>query len=139
MKRRIWIALALTGVVAIALLFGVQFSRTDRVTYENFQQIAIGMQEAYGHRSLSEPDEVTYCAGLPNERFLFIPWWRRKTWHGSTMSVSISIDQHGTVTDACTEHRVTFFVKVRQWLGLEQPRFTPYRIHGGVGPASSSI
>lgn len=140
MKRRWWIVAGFTAAGAIAMAVAVAGFREDRVNYEAFHEIEIGMEEAEVIRILGQPDEVAYCEGMKNERFFLLDGWWRKTWRGGSMNISVSIGGAGQVTDAWTEHPDTLVVKFLRWIGLrEAPPPSPYRIHGGVGPASSSI
>jgi hypothetical protein len=138
MKRRWWIVLGLAGVAAIVAISGIFLFSDDRVTDENFAKIDKGMTEADVVQILGQPDDAVFRdVGWPE---LSPPRWC-KTWRGSRMTISFDFTEDGLVDlkSGCTDNPDTTVGRIREWLGVGHPRLTPYRIHGGVGPGSSSI
>jgi hypothetical protein len=148
MRRRWWIALSVATVAVIASLFGLSVFFEDAINSENFEKIQEGMTEADIVRLLGRPaDEVQFLkvqavsSDVTGKAVVKSYSMSRKTWRGSRKNIILTFTENGIVNFpfARIEEMDTLIGSVRRWVGLDPPPLTPYRIHGGVGPASSSI
>jgi hypothetical protein len=130
---------AVVGMAAVAAIaFAVAYLYRDPINESAFARIREGMTEA----------EVVEVLGrrcdedLPNQ----VRHWGRLQWADSgfsrrwdgRISIYVNFNEGGIVTTSFyLEREKTTFQRIRQWLGLDAE--PTYRIHGGVGPASSSI
>jgi hypothetical protein len=148
MKRRWLIAIGAMVVLAgIAFVAAFLFTR-DTVTVENFEKIAAGMNEDAVEAILGKPSGSRDGWRMTTKELGPDDIWREeildtyaRIWHGSAITITVYFDMNGAVMNAEKEDRLTTIERIQRWLGMEEAAPTslmPYRIHGGVGPVSTS-
>jgi hypothetical protein len=131
------------GLATIAgIVFAVAYWYRDPINVDTSAMVQAGMTEVDVNEILGRSCDDS----LPYQNS---GTWRRWQdegsycrWNGTFGSICVNLDNDGIVTQVWFEEKeATTFQKIRRWLGIDPDpsHLTPYRIHGGVGPASSSI
>jgi hypothetical protein len=148
MRRRWWILLGIVLVASSGLALAIKEVLRDPITHENYARVAReGVAEAEVVEVLGRPaDYAAFIATQKSNGDLhLIPV---KVWHGNRLKFMLGFNEVGTVDpdSSSAEGVETPLGKFhRWWLDLTTPAspastpLTPYRIHGGVGPNSSSL
>lgn len=152
MKRRCLLVAGLVGFVVLSLLGSYWIFRSP-INEENYSALKVDMTIAEVEAVFGPASEET--SGLVNTpkadedanatRSDQVP--RRMTWRGDSIVVTAHFSEDGRLEVADAEYVETTILGIRRWLGIDVPTLEsipdgglrPYRVYGGVGPASSSL